>query len=684
MFTTTADTRQRLILYITSALLLVIIIQQGMARAADGDEKVIFLHHSTGGAVYGEGDVVSWFDTYNAVNGTQYEIGERSYPNSPYPWDNYPYDYWNLWVNGACDDAQSGIACMTSLARDYDVVIFKHCYPGADVLEDEGNPAIDSSRKSLENYKLQYRALRTLMDGYADTQFIVWTLAPRHRLATSTGAATRARAFVDWVRDEWLTEDGHAHPNIAIFDFWGYAAEENTATTPGQGPVNTLKYDYESSHSGSDSHPNTLANETIGPLFAQFIVDTIEDTATPEGNVIRVPQDYATIAAAAAAAQDGDTVEIAAGTYSNSDMVATWGQNDLTIRGVGGRVHLDAEGVTIANDKAIWVTGGDNITIEQIDFSHAEVDDENGAGIRSEGDQLTLRHCSFSNNQTGILTSNKGTEEILIEYCEFNHNGLGDPGYTHNIYVGRAAKFTLRGSYSHHALHGHNVKSRAAENHILYNRIMDEDDGQSSYLIDLPNGGLSFLIGNVFHQGTQAENVHMVSYAAEGADNPIQALYVSANTLVNERNSGDAFRLVGTPTAHFVNNLFVGVDDNVLGDTSVFTGNVSTNEPDFSDAEHFDFRPTAASTVVDAGEAPGSAQGVDLNPTHEYQHPMSLKPRASDAHLDVGAFELATADDADDGDGDGDAGDDDNRGGDGDGDGGGTSSKGCFLETLLL
>jgi hypothetical protein len=297
---------------------------------------------------------------------------------------------------------------------------------------------------------------------------------------------------------------------------------------------------------------------------------------------------------------------------------------------------------------------------------------------------LTLRHCSFSNNQTGILTSNKGTEEILIEYCEFNHNGLGDPGYTHNIYVGRAAKFTLRGSYSHHALHGHNVKSRAAENHILYNRIMDEDDGQSSYLIDLPNGGLSFLIGNVFHQGTQAENVHMISYAAEGADNPIQALYVCANTLVNERNSGDAFRLVGTPTAHFVNNLFVGVDDNVLGDTSVFTGNVSTNEPDFSDAEHFDFRPTAASTVVDASEAPGSAQGVDLNPTHEYQHPMSLKPRASDAHLDVGAFELATADDADDGDGDGDAGDDDNRGGDGDGDGGGTSSKGCFLETLLL
>lgn len=684
MLNTTADTRPRRILYLGVALLLVAIILQGMAQAAGGDEKVIFLHHSTGWGVYSGGDVTGWIRTYNANSGTAYEIDERSYPNSPYPWNNYPYDYWNLWVNGACDDAQSGIACMTSLVRDYDVVIFKHCFPGADVQDDTDNPDITSSRKSLENYKLQYRALRDLMDSHGDTQFIVWTLAPLHRLATTTGAATQARAFVDWVRDEWLTEDSHSHPNIAIFDFWGYAAEENTGTTPGQGPVNTLKYDYESSHSGSDSHPNDLANETIGPLFAQFIVDTIEDKTTPDGNVLRVPQDYATIAAAAAAAQDGDTVEIAAGTYTSSDMVVTWDQNNLTIRGVGGQVHLDAEGVTIANGKAIWVTTGDNITIEQIAFSHAVVDDANGAGIRSEGDHLTVRNCSFSNNQMGILTSNNGTEEILIEYCEFNHNGLGSPGYTHNIYVGHAAKFTLRGSYSHHALHGHNVKSRAAENHILYNRIMDEEDGQSSYLIDLPNGGLSFLIGNVLHQGDGAENVHMISYAAEGADNPVQALYVSGNTFVNERTSGDAFRLAGTPTAHFINNLFAGVDQNLIGDTSVYIGNVSTNDPAFSDSEGFDFHLTEASTAIDAGAPPGSAQGVDLNPTHEYQHPLSLKTRTSDAHLDVGAFELATVDDAVDGDEDGD---NDNKGSDedsnGSGDGSSSASKGCFLETLL-
>jgi hypothetical protein len=256
----------------------------GPARAADGDEKIIFLHHSTGGAVYAQGDVDSWIDTYNSENGTAYEIEERAYPNSPYPWSNYPYDYWNLWVNGACDDSQAGIACMDSLARDYDVVIFKHCFPGADVEEDTGNPDIASARKSLENYKLQYRALRDLMDSYTDTQFIVWTLAPLHRLATTTSNAGRAREFVDWVRDEWLSEDGQTHPNITIFDFWGYAAEENDGTSTGQGPVNTLRYEYEKSHSDSDSHPNSQANETIGPYFAEFIKDTIEATATEDSS----------------------------------------------------------------------------------------------------------------------------------------------------------------------------------------------------------------------------------------------------------------------------------------------------------------------------------------------------------------------------------------------------------------
>ena len=55
--------------------------------------------------------------------------------------------------------------------------------------------------KSLENYKAQYRDLRAMMDSYSDTKFMVWTLAPLHRLDTDAQTAQRANEFVQWVKN---------------------------------------------------------------------------------------------------------------------------------------------------------------------------------------------------------------------------------------------------------------------------------------------------------------------------------------------------------------------------------------------------------------------------------------------------------------------------------------------------
>ena len=128
------------------------------------------------------------------------------------------------------------------------------------------------------------------MDQYPGKKFIVWTLAPLHRLETTTEEASRAREFVNWVKSSWLTEDGKSHPNIYIFDFFGLVAESNP--TPVNGKVNCLKYEYEKSHTIVDSHPNTLANTTVGPIFAQFIVNTFKGQTTeisdPESNLSRL------------------------------------------------------------------------------------------------------------------------------------------------------------------------------------------------------------------------------------------------------------------------------------------------------------------------------------------------------------------------------------------------------------
>src|SRR5712692_1011958 len=70
--------------------------------------------------------------------------------------------------------------------------------------------------------------------------------------------------------------------------------------------------------------------------------------------------------AAAQIARDGDVIEIDAGIYDRD--AAVWRQHRLTIRGVGGRAHLRADGAHVEG-KGIWVIKGNDTTIENIEFS---------------------------------------------------------------------------------------------------------------------------------------------------------------------------------------------------------------------------------------------------------------------------------------------------------------------------
>jgi hypothetical protein len=116
---------------------------------------------------------------------------------------------------------------------------------------------------------------------------------------------------------------------------------------------------------------------------------------------------------AAALARTGDVVEIDAETYVGD--VAVWTADNLTIRGVGGRPKLLAAGES-AENKATWVIKGRNAVVEGIEFAEAVSTNGNGAGIRAEGINLTVRDCYFHDNQEGILSAlNTTTSRIVIE-----------------------------------------------------------------------------------------------------------------------------------------------------------------------------------------------------------------------------------------------------------------------------
>jgi hypothetical protein len=341
-------------------------------------------------------------------------------------------------------------------------------------------------------------------------------------------------------------------------------------------------------------------------------------------------QELATPSAAAAVARDGDTVLIAAGTYAGD--VATWTQDDLTLRGVGGRAHLRADGRD-AQGKAIWVIAGDRTRVDRIELSGATVADRNGAGIRQEGTDLTVTRSWFHDNENGILTGADPDSDIVVRRSRFFRNGFGD-GYSHNLYVGAVRSLTVTGSWLGDADTGHELKSRAARNTIVANRISD-GDATASYSIDLPDGGLSLIAGNVVVQGPRSENSTLVSYGAEGLTHPSRTLWVVNNTFVNRRTSGTFVAVADGTRARLVNNLLVGPGDLTSGPART-RANRRVGTTGFVDAAAEDFRLTPSSPAVDRGVTVPRR----WRPRWEYAAPAGLVRRPVVGRTDLGAHEL--------------------------------------------
>ncbi len=253
-------------------------------------EKILFLHHSTGRIIWegkdkkstfisslfdGKNYIPTFFEDNNKRRNTNYLIEERNFPKAnPYGWNNYPFDYYNIWVKNAGNETFMDEPTLEMLTKQYDVIIIKHCYPGSNILEDTGDTKINSERKSLENYKLQYDALKDKMREFPETKYIVWTIPALVKNKTTQEQAVRANRFSKWMKEEW------DEPNDNIF-IWDFRFLETNGEI-------YLKSEY--ARSESDSHPNTSLASNVAPLFCQRIIDIIETNGvntTLTGEIIK-------------------------------------------------------------------------------------------------------------------------------------------------------------------------------------------------------------------------------------------------------------------------------------------------------------------------------------------------------------------------------------------------------------
>ena len=310
---------------------------------------------------------------------------------------------------------------------------------------------------------------------------------------------------------------------------------------------------------------NSAGDLTLAPRTPQELRVCKPQTAQPGC-------DFLSLADAVAAAQPSDTVLLSKGVYEEAALVTVSG---LTIKGEPG-AHLKGRAV---EGKAALVIRADDVVIEGIECSETRVPDKNGACVRIEGRNLTLRNVYFHDNEEGVLGGVGGT--VLVEDSVFERNGARR-GYSHGLYIANTVEeFIFRRSKVLSTKdEGQGVKSRAQKT-VIEDSVIAGLESRDSRAIDIPNGGDITIRGNVLQKGPNSSNSQMIGLGLEGNLHPNSRAMVENNLIIFDGGPPDWVKImddtvpVASPSGTIVFSRMPDVtlkDNAVVGVPRTFTG----------------------------------------------------------------------------------------------------------------
>lgn len=255
---------------------------------------LMFIHHSVGGNWLEDGLRTALVAKSYVTEVNEITYGTDVAPDSGRPDSLDQYDWavpgdftdmgdWIYWFNDYLDGVlahdQAGKAVVNR------IVMFKSCYPNS-AIWDDGTPPGDpfSGERTLADYKAvfrhpsgpgntyvngstTYQALEDIFAANPNTLFVPVVLPPLSYGppdSTNDAEAHRARLFVNWLKNDWLTSyrTRTGLDNVAVFDMFNILAyPDNHATHP-----NRLRAEYHASP--GDSHPNLAGNTALTQQFA--------------------------------------------------------------------------------------------------------------------------------------------------------------------------------------------------------------------------------------------------------------------------------------------------------------------------------------------------------------------------------------------------------------------------------
>jgi len=283
----------------------------GSASAPVGDPappmqtvKLVFIHHSTGEAWLGDGNGqlgLALHDNNYFVSDTNYGWGPADQEEgSGTIGDHTDIPNWYSWFTGPNRDsylaalyAESGqhssyARRATDPGGPNTLVLFKSCFPNSNLAGSPSDPPAASAdnRASLTvaNAKRIYLDLLPYFTAHPEKLFVVITAPPLQESETSGAIAANARAFNNWLVNDWLA--GYAQPNVAVFDYYTVLTSNGgSAATHDLGSVTGNHHRYRSgtiehttlqgtnylAYPSGDSHPTMAGHRKATAEFVPML-----------------------------------------------------------------------------------------------------------------------------------------------------------------------------------------------------------------------------------------------------------------------------------------------------------------------------------------------------------------------------------------------------------------------------
>ncbi len=203
--------------------------------------------------------------------------------------------------------------------------------------------------------------------------------------------------------------------------------------------------------------------------------------------------------------KDGSVIYLERGIYRKGAYIS---KSNISILGETGVVFDNAA----VEGKAALVLTGKNVLVESIECKNISVSHGNGACIRFEGENLTVKNLYVHDSQSGIMTSYiKGF--VKIEYSKFENLG-NRGGYSHAMYI-NVDELSIRYSQILSTKNqGSGIKSRSKKV-IVDNSVLASLSSKDSRLIDMANYGELIVKNSILQQGEESSNSQLISYGLE-------------------------------------------------------------------------------------------------------------------------------------------------------------------------